>query len=268
MEEIIPSLIATEVSAEPLLADGTTKPLQLECASILNIEKRDTYVVKLREEITIKGLISEIFGSLLAQHFGLNTPEPAIIEITESFADAASLNFDHNDIYGLINRNKGLNFGSKFIKETLEIPMQVPGELITKAAEIIAFDALIWNADRTKMVPNLFQCGDEYYVFDHEKAFLFLYQDEDIPVWRCITPTGDSIIQNHLFYLDVKGKEFDLTTFKNRLDNLSDDRIIGICRQIPGRIRDDKIQNSIMDYLKKARNNSREIFFNLLKVLR
>jgi hypothetical protein len=66
---------------------GRTSPALCGCEDVHG-ESVGDYVVKLRGGIDSgpTGLVCELFASLLATHFEIATPEPAVVEIDLEFA--------------------------------------------------------------------------------------------------------------------------------------------------------------------------------------
>ncbi len=69
------------------------------------------YVVKLRGTVSQAGLVKEMFASGLASHFGLVSPEPALIGIERNLADLITRMFPTHA--AVIAASVGLNFGTR-----------------------------------------------------------------------------------------------------------------------------------------------------------
>src|ERR1017187_3790181 len=86
------------VSFRAVLENGRTKPLVVDCSEIgdsivldPNTPKppaRREFVIKApgNPEVTTSLITQELLGNILARRYGLQTPEPAIVMISEDFA--------------------------------------------------------------------------------------------------------------------------------------------------------------------------------------
>ena len=107
----------------------------------------------------------------------------------------------------------------------------IPPPLRQIAAEIIAFDVLIDNADRRPRHPNILYKNDEILVIDHETAFALT---------RLIgNPSGEwtvdriKFIYEHLFYPGLRGQALQLDRFASNVARLTDQGIAAISAAVP-----------------------------------
>jgi hypothetical protein len=117
------------------------------------------YVVKLRGAIGESGLLSELFASRLAGHFGLACPESAVITIDQGLVElVANTQPSHA---ARIRGSVGLNFGTKVLTGATIWPVDkaIPEAMWQAAVDIFAFDALVQNPDRSFNNPNLLTRG-------------------------------------------------------------------------------------------------------------
>lgn len=201
-----------------------TKPAVLRCED----ESGQTvgyYVVKLLGGLETKeaGLVREMFGSSLAKHFGLFTPEPAIIKIE---ADLAELIAESEPGHAVrIRQSVGLNFGTELMTGFSPWPVEksIPEAMRQTALDIFSFDALIQNPDRRYTNPNLLVKGDVILVYDHELAFAFL-----LDILPSATPwklSDQRYLESHVFFTKLRSRPVDLMRFVESLAGLSDSRI-------------------------------------------
>ena len=135
------------------------------------------------------------------------------------------------------------------------------------------FDALIYNADRTEIAPNLFKIKNTIMIFDHEKAFNFLSQDDiDYPKdfdFRLPNNNG-RFLRKHFFYPRLKtkkGENYD--QFIDNLIKLDDTTIDNIFRQIPYPL-SKKYSNEIIrikEYLQFTRDNYKLFLIGVMREL-
>lgn len=232
---------------------GRTRPIKMICR---NGDEVQDYVVKLKANVELKehSLARELYGSLLAEYFNLETPSPALVQITSQLPLIESDPFTRQSLQASI----GLNFGSQYIKGPLIFsPPARPG-LISKACRVFCFDMLIGNVDRRDPRINLFQSPEGFILYDHEQAF---------PFSRPLTMLGgapnpwDFIhevwVRQHILYSSVKSKDcsLDIEDFIQTLLSLTDDVFATIEEQIPDEWKTEEIAH-ISHYISKARDNA------------
>ncbi len=233
---------------------GRTSPLLCGCED--NAERHvGDYVVKLRGcvERGENGMLNELFASRLASHFGILVPEPAVVEISPSFAELVSQRQPY--FAGRIRNSIGLNFGSKLLTgvNTWPVGKAIPESMWQSAIHAFAFDALIQNPDRRFNNPNLFSSGDDIFLYDHEAAFSFLL---------AIGPPGtpwvldrEIYLDTHVFFHRLRGKTIDLGDFAARLRSLTDDVLGKITADIPESWRGNDLP-TIVDHLRGLREHA------------
>jgi hypothetical protein len=179
-------------------------------------------------------MLSELFASRLASHFGILVPEPALVEISPSFSDLVAQR--QSSIADGIRNSVGLNFGSKLLLGVTTWPVDkaVPDSMRQGALNVFAFDALIQNPDRRFNNPNVLVGGDDIYVCDHESAFSFLLAI--VPNRKPWTLDGEDHLDTHVFFRGLRGRALDgvdLSDFIPRLKSLTDDVFRRITSDIP-----------------------------------
>jgi HipA-like kinase len=126
------------------------------------------YVVKFRGAGQgPKALIAELVVGELAGVAGFCVPERVLVEIDPELGRAEP----DPEVNDLITSSGGVNFGLDFLPGALEYK---PGSVdATFAAELVWFDALMTNVDRTPRNPNLIAWYGRTWLIDHGAA---LYQ--------------------------------------------------------------------------------------------
>lgn len=193
------------------LSTGATRPCVFTCKDATDQIVGD-FVVKFRSEVRGQetGLLFEFLAAQLALRLGIPMPSPALIELDSLLADATP----DIAIAGRIRASMGLNFGTCFLAPgyvTWRKNDSVPLSLHQTAIEIMAFDAVIDNADRRQEKPNLLWKDDEMFVFDHEVAFAFTRLIGTIPL--PFDDVGMAFLRNHPLYAGMRGQEIDLRRF-------------------------------------------------------
>lgn len=273
----ISSLIAVRLDSEPELSEGTTNPIKLECVPIDGLNNPKTYVVKFGKSVAggEMGIASEIIAGYLANHFKIPVPEFCLVEITEAFAKSVHKIEGISDrILSTINQNiGGYNFGSKVINNTRSVlhEEKYTPDQIEMASRIFAFDALIYNADRTRKAPNIFSVENSFIIFDHEKSFNFISRNpieisEDLD-FR--SPNGDSFMHDHIFFQSLKDYDNNFSNFIEMLEGLENAIISESIGQLPYIIRNEFKEKitTIETHLKFVRESTNIFRFNLMKVL-
>ncbi len=136
------------------------------------------YVVKFRGAGQgPRALVAEIVAGELARAIGLPMPELVLVELDPRIATAEP----DQEIQDLLKASEGLNVGMDFLPGALAYnPRErIDAEL---AAEIVWFDALTVNVDRTPRNPNLLRWHEQLWLIDHGAAF-YRHHEADDPAW-------------------------------------------------------------------------------------
>jgi hypothetical protein len=115
-----------------------------------------------------RALVAEVVAGELARAIGLPVPELAVVEV----APALGLAEPDPEIQDLIVGSPGENLGMDFLPGAL--PMDVPSDPAVDAdlaADVVWFDALVTNVDRTPRNPNLLVWHGRLYLIDHGASF-------------------------------------------------------------------------------------------------
>ena len=115
-----------------------------------------------------RALVAEVVAGELARAIGLPVPELAVVEV----APALGLAEPDPEIQDLIVGSPGDNLGMDFLPGAL--PMEVPSDPAVDAdlaADVVWFDALVTNVDRTPRNPNLLVWHGRLYLIDHGASF-------------------------------------------------------------------------------------------------
>lgn len=126
------------------------------------------YVLKFRGAGQgVKALVAELVCGELARAYGLPVPELVLCELDPAFAPAEP----DQEIQDLLKASPGTNLAMDFLPGSLTFspasPFRPTAEL---AAEIVWFDALVENVDRTAQNPNLLVWHDALWCIDHGAA--------------------------------------------------------------------------------------------------
>ncbi len=243
---------------------GRSFPALCGCADQLGASAGE-YVVKLRGTVDNReaGLVNEFLAVKLAAHFGLTTPEPALIDLNQLLADLISDKFPA--LRGALQLSVGLNFGTKHLTGVSTWPVDKPimEDQRATAAEIFAFDALLQNPDRQYDNPNLFV--RDLTIFDHEAAFSFL-----LAVLPPVSPWAvdrEQYLEKHVFYGRLKSKPIELEGFVAALSGLSDELLDGIVSEVPPEWDNQSSMTRIVTHLRAVRDHAEEFAGSIRRVL-
>jgi hypothetical protein len=122
-----------------------------------------------------KALAAEIVAGELARGLGLPVPELVLIELDPALAAAEP----DPEIQELIVASAGLNLGVDFLPGALPYtPTEPPDAAL--AADVVWFDALVTNVDRTPRNPNLLRWHRGLYLIDHGAALYAFHGAEPL----------------------------------------------------------------------------------------
>ena len=196
----IPVYTAIQIDRKPIdEKSGHTKPWVVTAATPNGLTP---YVVKLYNNKQVDDfhcVINEIIGNVLAQEFGLQVPQLALIDIPEILT--ANLSTEMQD--QLEYADHRLKFATLQLKG---VNIAIPGldkRQLTKRINLdtlYAFDNLICNRDRGTGKPNLLLGDEGAYLIDHELCFeeKLMYSDiENTVIEQVFT-------NYHLFYPYLK----------------------------------------------------------------
>jgi hypothetical protein len=136
------------------------------------------YVVKFRAAGQgLKALVAEVIVGELARAPGLPVPELVLVELDPALGRTEP----DPEINELITASGGLNLGIDFLPGALEYNPARPGSLTAeRASEIVWFDALTTNVDRTPRNPNLLVWHRETWLIDHGAALYQHHSDREL----------------------------------------------------------------------------------------
>jgi hypothetical protein len=144
------------------LREGSSLPALVEA------DDGAEYVVKLRGAgHGEKALIAELVVGEIGRVLGLPVPEIVLATLPEEIARAES----HDEIRDLLGWSVGLNIGLAFVPGALASDMtRPPAEGPGWAADVVWFDTLTTNPDRTPRNANLIVDHGRTWLIDHGSA--------------------------------------------------------------------------------------------------
>ena len=173
-------------SFRSVLDNGRTKPLVIECirvpdSIVLDLDspapERREFVVKAigNPEVDESLIVKELLGNILARRYGLTTPEPGLIRISDTFAKAVNPTLSSKYGFQIL---PGIAAGCEFIRGGLTPPTSnvfFTQAEIESLAVLYGFDLVTQNPDRLPNRPNFGLMGRTLVAFDFDQCFSFLY---------------------------------------------------------------------------------------------
>jgi hypothetical protein len=124
-----------------------------------------------------KALIAEVVAGELARALGFAVPELALVDLDESLGRAEP----DPEIQDLLAASVGLNLGVDFLPGALPFsPAAGPIPEAGLAADIVWFDALVTNVDRTAKNTNMLLWHDRLWLIDHGAALYFHHATDPV----------------------------------------------------------------------------------------
>jgi hypothetical protein len=171
-----------------------------------------------------KALVAEIVAGELARSLGFAVPELALVELDPTLALAEP----DREIQDLLDASAGLNLGVDFLPGALPFgPAAGPPPPPELAADIVWFDALVTNVDRTARNTNLLLWHERLWLIDHGAS---LYFHHDWPAGLAKSRAPFTPLRDHVllpFADDLAAVDAELTA------RLGDDVLTGILDQVP-----------------------------------
>lgn len=144
------------------LREGSSMPALVEA------DDGGEYVIKFRGAgHGPKALIAELVAGEIGRLLGLSVPELVLAELPEPIARGES----HDEIRDLLGWSVGLNIGLAFVPGALAPELtRAPAEGPDWAADVVWFDDLVVNPDRTPRNANLVVHAGRTWLIDHGSA--------------------------------------------------------------------------------------------------
>lgn len=236
---------------------GDSKPLTLYCTSI-NDGSDISCVVKLKNDLPYKehSCAREAIGSMVACYFGLRVPTPYIVHISSEFTDSVK----DQEINERCKASIGDNFGSKNLESGIFPFDTIPQDKLQDALFIFAFDALIQNADRSKLKSNMFRDPEGFILFDHEKAFPYTKPGGIIggfPKPYELTDYRFGFLRNHITYNYIQRQQLDFDIVENKIASLKAPILDRMIENLPKSWKTEEIDIIRMNLLEVSINSDR-----------
>jgi hypothetical protein len=141
--------------------------------AVMETDDLGTYVVKFRGAGQgPKALVAEVISGQLARGCGLAVPDLVTVEVDPALAPGEP----DQEIQDLLRASAGLNLGVDFLPGALDFDAARASVDNGVAGQILWFDALVGNADRSWRNPNLLFWHSGLYLIDHGATLTFQHR--------------------------------------------------------------------------------------------
>ena len=144
---------------------------------LLEADDLGTYVVKFRGAGQgLKALVAEVVVGELGRRLGLPVPELVVVDLDASLAPAEP----DQEIQDLLRASVGDNLGMDYLPGALGLDASVDAVDPAFAAQVVWFDALVQNVDRSWRNPNLLLWHRKPWLIDHGAALFWHHAARDV----------------------------------------------------------------------------------------
>jgi hypothetical protein len=161
---------------------------------IVEADDDGLYVVKFRGAGQgPKALVAELVAGEIGRHLGLLVPEIVFVDVDPVLGRAEP----DVEVHELLDRSPGLNLGLDFLPGALPfVPAVGPAPGAALAADIVWFDALVTNVDRTPKNTNLLVWHGRPWLIDHGAALYIqhTWRDASAHARRPFTHVRDHVL--------------------------------------------------------------------------
>ncbi|AYQ32127.1 HipA family kinase [Runella sp. SP2] len=153
-----------------------------------------------------KALIAELIAGELARTLGFKIPELVFTELDIAFSRAEP----DEEIQDLLKASVGLNLALHFLSAAITYDALVTTIESKLASQVVWFDCLITNVDRTSRNTNMLMWHKELWLIDHGAALYFhhSWDNWEQQAKRPFTPIKDHVLLPQASELKAVDEEF------------------------------------------------------------
>ncbi len=175
--------------------------------AIVEADDEFFYVIKFRGAGQgIKALIAELICGEIARVLGFRVPEIVFAELDVAFGRSEP----DEEIQDLLRASEGLNLGLHYLAGAITFDSLVTTVDAKLASQVVWFDCLITNVDRTARNTNMLIWHKELWLIDHGAALYFHHAGQN---WqeqsqRPFAPIKDHVLLSRASELEAVDAEF------------------------------------------------------------
>jgi hypothetical protein len=165
------------------------------------------YVLKFRGAGQgVKALIAELIGGEIARALGFRVPEIVFAHLDSAFGRTEP----DEEIQDLLRASEGLNLGLHYLSGAITYDALVTALDPILASQIVWFDCLITNVDRTPRNTNMLMWHKQLWLIDHGASFYFHHSwpDPEEQARRPFKLVKDHVLLPQATQLDAVDTEF------------------------------------------------------------
>ncbi|WP_277487592.1 HipA family kinase [Catalinimonas alkaloidigena] len=157
-----------------------------------------------------KALIAELLAGEIARVLGFRVPEIVFAELDATFGRSEG----DEEIQDLLRGSEGLNLALHYLSGAINFNALVTPIEARLASQIVWFDGLVMNVDRTTRNTNMLTWHKELWLIDHGASFYFHHSWQN-PEQQALRPFAH--IKDHVLLAWATELEAVDTDFKSRL---------------------------------------------------
>jgi hypothetical protein len=155
--------------------------------AVVETESGGVFVVKFRGAGQgPRALLAELIVGQLARAAGLPVPDLALVEVDPALGRGER----DPEIQDLLKASQGMNVGLRYLEGAFNFDLSAAGDLVDPAlaADLVWFDALVTNPDRTARNPNIMIHEGRPWLIDHGAALFAHHAWSRVDDLRTRTP--------------------------------------------------------------------------------
>ncbi len=160
--------------------------------AIVEADDEFLYVLKFRGAGQgVKSLIAELVGGEIARALGLKVPELVFANVDPAFGRTEP----DEEIQDLLKASEGVNLALHYLSGAITFDPNVTKVDATLASQIVWFDSLITNVDRTARNTNMLMWYKELWLIDHGASLYFHHNWQG---WEGQSKKPFALIKDHV----------------------------------------------------------------------